>query len=167
MNHFRLNLVAVLAFAALVSLPLTGLAAMHGHGGSGGMGATDHKMDDHGGMKMDAATVMLGDQAVEGVRAMAHLKDVKTAMAKMGMKETHHFMVNFLGRDGKPVTEGTVAVKIKDPAGVESAPIQLSGMDGHFGADIVLSARGAYEFRVGTRLPDGATRQYVFTYEIK
>ncbi|NJC87496.1 MAG: hypothetical protein FIB02_03035 [Desulfuromonas sp.] len=169
MKRFAQIFVPVLILAVLVAAPLPVLAAMHEHGGSSSMGSMDHgsmKMDDHGGMK-DAATAMLGDQTVEGVKAMAHLKDVKAAMSKMGMKETHHFMVNFLGKDGKPITEGTVAVKIKSPAGKEGEAIALMGMQGHFGADVVLAEQGAYEFKVGTKLPDGTTRQYEFKYEVK
>jgi hypothetical protein len=99
---------------------------------------------------------------------MAHLNDVKAAMAKIGMKETHHFMVAFLDTaSGNPVTEGTVAVKIKNPAGKEGDAIKLMGMEGHFGADIVLPEKGKYEFKVGTKLPDGKTRQYEFNYTVK
>lgn len=154
--------------AALLVLSAAPAMAMHheqgGHGGHGG-GASMGSME-HAGM-MDAGTVMVGEQSVEGIKAMAHVRDVKAAMARMGMKETHHFMVNFVGKDGKPITEGTVAVKIKSPAGKEGEPIQLMGMQGHFGADIVLADKGAYEFKVGTKLPDGVSRQYEFKYEIK
>lgn len=162
MKRFTTMMVALLALSALPAM------AMHhdqgGHGGHGG-GASMGSMD-HAGM-MDAGTVMVGEQNVEGVKALAHVRDVKAAMAKMGMKETHHFLVNFVGKDGKPVTEGTVAVKIKDPAGQESDPIALPGMQGHFGADIVLADKGTYEFKVGTKLPDGVVRQYEFKYELK
>lgn len=121
----------------------------------------DHKHDDQAGM------VMLGEQTVDGVKAMAHLNDVKAAMAKIGMKETHHFMAAFVDATGNQITEGTVAVKIVDPAGKESGPIKLMGMEGHFGADIVLAGKGKYQFKVGTKLPDGKTRQYEFEYVIK
>jgi hypothetical protein len=40
-------------------------------------------------------------------------------------------------------------------------------MDGHFGADIVLPEKGKYLFKVGTKLPDGKTRQYEFGYTLK
>lgn len=151
--------------AILVAAPLTVLGAMHEHGSHGG--ASSMGSMDHGAMMKDAATAMLGDQTIEGVKAIAHVKDVKAAMAKMGMKETHHFMVNFVDKNGKPVTTGTVAVKIKSPAGKEGEAIALLGMDGHFGADIVLADKGTYEFKVGTKLPDGKVRQYEFKYEVK
>lgn len=163
------TMLTMLTMLTLIFAPLPLLAAMHEHGGSSGMGSMDHgsMAKDHAGMMKDAATAMLGDQTVEGVKALAHVRDVKAAMAKMGMKETHHFMVNFTGKDSKPITEGTVAVKIKDPAGKESEPIALPGMQGHFGADIVLVDKGTYVFKVGTKLSDGVVRQYEFKYEIK
>jgi len=98
---------------------------------------------------------------------MAHLKDVKAALAKMGMTETHHFMAAFVDKTGKQITEGTVAVKIVSPAGKEAEPIKLMGMEGHFGADITLAEKGKYLFKVGTQLPDGKKRQYEFKYEVK
>ncbi|HXV19719.1 MAG TPA: hypothetical protein VD811_01865 [Desulfuromonadales bacterium] len=134
-------------------------------------GAMSHEKHEHGkmeGMKMEEGMFMLGEETEEGVKAMAHLNDVKAAMAKVGMKETHHFMVAFVDTaSGKQITEGTVAVKIKDPAGKESDPVKLMGMEGHFGADIVLPEKGKYEFKVGTKLPDGKTRQYMFNYTVK
>lgn len=166
-------MLATLAILALSMTPLTAMAAMHDHGshsGSSSMGSMDHgamKDDGHGGMHMDAATVMLPDQTVEGIKAMAHVKDAKAAMAKMGMKETHHLAVAFVGKDGKQITEGTVAVKIEDPAGMVGEPIPLMGMQGHFGADIVLDNKGSYKFKVGSKLPDGVVRQYEFKFEVK
>jgi len=133
------------------------------HGSMEGM-----KHEEHGGMMMEKGMVMLGEKTEDGVKAMAHLNDVKDAMAKMGMKETHHFMVMFMDvKSGEPITEGTVAVKIEGPAGKTSDPVKLMGMEGHFGADIVLTEKGKYEFKVGTKLPDGQKRQYEFEYEVK
>jgi hypothetical protein len=144
------------------ALPLAASAATHEHGEHGKMGEMKHE-----GMMMGKGMVMLGEETEDGVKAMAHLNDVKEAMAKMGMKETHHFMVAFIDAAGNPITEGTVAVKIEDPAGKTGEPVKLMGMEGHFGADIVLAEKGKYEFNVGTKLPDGKTRQYEFKYEVK
>jgi hypothetical protein len=89
-------------------------------------------------------------------------------MAKMGMKETHHFMVLFANaKDGKTIEAGTVAVKIKGPDDKEGAAIKLIGMDKHFGADVILEQKGAYVFTVGTQLADGVKRQFEFKYEVK
>ena len=48
----------------------------HGSMGKGNM--------DHGGMGMHGDMIMLGDAEQDGVKAMAHLMDVKAQMAKMG-----------------------------------------------------------------------------------
>ena len=164
------TMLTMLAVTALMVAPLSVLAASHehgSHGGSGSMGSMGHGAMNHDSMKMGSGMAMLGDQTVDGVKAMAHMNDVKAAMAKMGMKETHHFMVAFVGKDGKQITEGTVAVKIENPAGTVGEPIALPGMQEHFGADIVLAEKGAYKFKVGTKLPDGVVRQYEFKYEVK
>jgi len=99
---------------------------------------------------------------------MAHLKDVKAAMAKMGMPTTHHIMVMFVDvASGKPVESGVAAVKIEGPDGKQSEAIKLMGMQGHFGADVELPTAGEYEFKVGTKLADGKKRQYEFKVELQ
>ena len=149
---------AILVVLLLLGLPLSAGAMSHEKHEHGKMEGMKH--GEHADMKMEEGMIMLGDETVDGVKAMAHLKDVKAAMAKMGMKETHHFMVAFVDASGNPVTEGTVALKITDPAGKEGEAIKLPGMEGHFGADIVLPAKGEYHFKLGTKLADGKTRQY-------
>ena len=166
------KMIVLLAALFALAAPLTAFAAME-HGDHGKKEKMDHsqmkdmKHGEHGGMGMHGDMVMLGEQTEGGVKAMAHLNDVKEAMAKMGMKETHHFMVAFVDDSGEQITEGTVAVKIKDAAGKESGPVKLMGMEGHFGADIVLEKAGKYEFMVGTKLKDGKTRQYHFEHMVK
>jgi hypothetical protein len=163
---------AILVTLSLLALPLTA-GAMEGHGTHGKTEKMEHgsmkemKHGEHGGMEMHGGMIMLGEQTKAGVKAMAHLNDVKEAMAKTGMKETHHLMVAFVDDSGEPVTEGTVAVKIKDAAGNESGPVKLMGMEGHFGADIVLEKSGKHEFMVGTKLKDGQTRQYHFEHMVE
>lgn len=162
---------AILVALFLIGLPLAA-GAMEGmkHGEHGKTEKMEHGSMEgmkHEGMMMEEGMVMVGEETEEGVKAMAHLNDVKAAMAKMGMKETHHFMVAFVDASGKPVTEGTVAVKIKDPAGKEGEAIKLMGMEGHFGADIVLPEKGEYHFKVGTKLADGKKREYHFHYTVK
>jgi hypothetical protein len=41
------------------------------------------------------------------------------------------------------------------------------GMDGHFGADIVLDKKGMYHFKIGTKLADGKKRTYHQHFENK
>jgi hypothetical protein len=41
------------------------------------------------------------------------------------------------------------------------------GMEGHFGADIVLPEKGEYHFKVGTKLADGQKREYHFHHTVE
>ncbi|HSO10082.1 MAG TPA: hypothetical protein VLR45_08830, partial [Desulfoprunum sp.] len=137
---------AILA-ALLLALPLGALAASHEHGGSAT--TAEGRAMEHGDMMM-GGMIMLEVQTEDGVQGMVHLKDVGEAMAKMGMKENFHFMVMFNDNStGDPIVEGTAALKITDPAGKESEPLALMPMDDMFGADIALTAKGAYRFTVG------------------
>lgn len=127
---------------------------------------------DHGTMTkkgdMHKGMLTVGEQTVEGVKAIVYLNDVKATMAKMGMKETHHLMIHFYNaKDGKTITEGSVAAKIKGPTGVEGPALKMMGMEGHFGADVVLDQKGPYVFTVGTQLADGTKRQFELKYEVK
>ncbi|MGD9947016.1 MAG: hypothetical protein AB7U29_00905 [Desulfobulbus sp.] len=151
-----------LTCCSLLALPFSAFSAEH----------AAHSMDtgSHTAMKMmNGDSIMLGEQSVDGVKAMAHLNDVGEVMAKMGKKENYHFMVMFSdAQTGAALDQGTVAVKITDPAtGQGGAAIPLMGMGGHFGADVALSAKGEYHFMVGSKLADGKKRQYSFRYTVK
>lgn len=170
------TLVKILFAALITSFPMAALSAGgHDHGSmkkEATKAATEMKHDghgDHAAMMKEGDMIMLGDEMKEGVKGMAHLKDVGEAMAKMGMKENYHFMIMFMdAKTGSPIEEGTVAVKITDPSGKEAgAPVELMGMDGHFGADIALTEKGEYHFKVGTKLPDSTKRQYHFHHVVK
>lgn len=145
---------------ALLVLPGISFAATHNMAGMD-HGSMSKKGDMHKGM------LTVGEQTVDGVKAIVYLNDVKATMAKMGMKETHHLMIHFYAKNGKTIEEGTAAVKIKGPDGKEGAAIKLIGMDKHFGADVILEQKGAYVFTVGTQLADGVKRQYELKYEVK
>jgi hypothetical protein len=125
--------------------------------------------NDHGaGMAAAGSMLDLGTASVDGVKGMAHMKDVRASMAKMGMKTTHHFMVMFSDeKSGKAIESGTVAVKITSPDGTVTGPMELMGMAGHFGADVILDQPGSYTFQVGSKLTDGQTRQFEFKSVIK
>ena len=166
------TLVKILVALFVISMPLGAMATSHGHGDHGKKVSEDtkgHEGHGHGSQEMQGGMVMLGDAVKDDVKGAAHLKDVSEAMAKLGMKENFHFMIMFMDtKTGKPIEEGTVAVKITDPKGKEiGAPVELLGMDGHFGADITLTEKGDYQFKVGTKLPDGKKRQYNFHYIVK
>lgn len=153
-----------LFICCLVALTLPGavFAASHEHDMAGmDHGSMAKKGDMHKGM------LTVGEQTVDGVKAIVYLKDVKEVMAKMGMKETHHLMIHFYAKNGKTIEEGTVAAKIKGPDGMEGSAIKLMGMEGHFGADVVIEQKGAYVFTIGTQLADGVKRQFELKYEVK
>jgi len=85
-----------------------------------------------------------------------------------GDETTHHFMVSFTEeKSAKAIDNGTVAVKITGPDGTVTGPMELMGMQGHFGADVILDKKGEYTFQVGSKLTDGQTRQYEFKASIK
>jgi hypothetical protein len=158
------TLATLLTAALVAALPLAAVA-QHDHGTKKKM---DHDTHTQAGHSAHDAMVMVGEQSVDGVKGMAHLNDVRAAMAKMKMKETHHFMVLFMDEaSGKPIEAGTAAVKITDPTGKEGEAVRLMAMDGHFGADVVLAKPGNYTFVIGTRLADGKTRQFEFTHMLK
>lgn len=152
----------ICCLATLITLPGALFAASHDHN----MGGMDHgSMSKKGDMHKGMLTV--GEQTVDGVKAIVYLNDVKATMAKMGMKETHHLMIHFYAKNGKTIEKGTVAAKIKGPDGKEGAAIKLMGMEGHFGVDVILEQKGAYIFTLGTQLADGVKRQFELKYEIK
>lgn len=164
----------VLIAVFMLSLPLSALAVSHEKGEMGSMKGMEHgsmkSMEgmEQGKMMMDGNMIMLGDETVDGVKAMAHLKDVKEAMSKMGMKGTHHFMVMLMDTEsGKSIDSGLVAVKITDPEGKVAEPLKLMGMQGHFGVDVALTEKGEYHFQVGTKVKDGKKRTYEFSYTVK
>lgn len=163
------KITAILSALLLLALPVGGMAASHEHGGQGGQSMSREGQGmQHGGMTMGGDMIMLGEVTVEGVQGMAHLSDIGEAMAKMGMKENYHLMVMFSdGATGAMISEGTVAVKIADPAGTESGPLALMQMDGQFGSDLVLGGKGEYRFTVGTKLADGKKRQFEFRYTVE
>ncbi|MBE0574471.1 MAG: hypothetical protein IH613_01110 [Desulfuromonadales bacterium] len=148
----------------LVVLPLAVQAMQHGSGAAN----MDHSKTDHASMNMEGDMIMIGNSVQDGVKAMAHLKDVKDAMVKMGMKPTHHIMVMFVDvATGLPLESGTAAIKVKKADGKQEETTRLMVMQGHFGADIVLPEPGHYHFVVGTELTDGKKRQFEYDFELR
>ena len=120
---------------------------------------------DHSGMDMGGDTIMLENDMQNGVMAMAHLRDISEKMKEHGMEQTHHFMVMFTDhKTGSTIETGVVALKIIDPDGNQQKAVKLMGMEGSFGADIVVNKHGQYTFEVGTKLLDDTKRQFRFTY---
>jgi len=169
-RQMNILIVALFTFA----LPLVGAAAeRHDHGKTESM---EHKMEhdampgtEHGELaEMMRGMLMLGEQTVNGVKAMAHLKDVKAAMARMGRKETHHFMVAFVDTGtGRQISYGAAVLRIKSPSGQEGEAVRLMAMEGYFGADITLAEKGVYAFTLGTKVGGEKRRQFEFGHEVE
>ncbi|MEJ2199796.1 MAG: hypothetical protein P8X63_02095 [Desulfuromonadaceae bacterium] len=166
------NRILVMLIGLLAGLPSMASSMEHQSMHHDNHAAMEHQQANqedmaHGGMDLPGDMIMLGEQVEEGVKAMVHLKDVRKVMAGMGMNHSHHLMVMFVhASTDKPITEGKVAVKIVEPSGKERKAVALTGMQGHFGADVSLNAPGLYVIKVGTLLPDGKRRQYAFSYSL-
>ena len=161
----KLKIITIL-WVALLSIPFVVIAAMDGHEHSS-QGHVKDMQNKHDGMSQDGLMFIVGSMTSKGVKGMAHLKDVSETMAKMGMKTTHHFMIAFIDVEtGEQVESGTVALKITNPDAKVGEAIELIGMQGHFGVDIVLDMEGEYHFRLGTKLADGKKRKYHFHHVI-
>lgn len=153
---------SILSLIFLMIFPVAALASGgHDHGdGHSGVDDSGH----HDSMSTDGGMAIVGSMSSKGVKGMAHIKDVRETMAKMGMEATHHFMIAFVDEEtGKQIEKGKVALKLTNPD-AKSETIELIGMDGHFGADLVLDKSGEYHFKLGTKLEDGTKRKYHFHY---
>ncbi len=143
--------VKFLLFALCMTLPISSFAMKH----------TEM---DHGSMQMDGETIPLGEMVVDGVKGTAYLLDVSEAMAKHGMKTTHHLMINFTDTEtGDAIVKGRAATKVKGADGKESKAFKMMSMAKAFGADLTLDQQGPYQFRIGTKLKDKKKRTFSFT----
>ena len=147
----------IMAIVLLMLVPGAALAMDHSKMDSSTMNKMDMSGMDHGSDNM----MMLGNEEVDGVKAMFHLSDVQAEMAKAGQPFTHHLMVNFVDvKTGKAIEKGQVAVKVKTPAGMEGKAQMLMGMDGHFVVDLTLDQAGNYQFNIASKLEDGKKRKF-------
>ncbi len=131
---------------------------------------------EHGGMKMEHGGMMekgkpAHEEVVDGVKATFKVMSMKEHMKGMeapkGMKETHHFMVEFKdAKSGKALAEGDVKVKVQGPDKAEQTK-DMMGMEGHFGADFDLSKAGKYGVMAKFKLKDGKVRTAKFWYAVK
>lgn len=164
MKHVRIGWVAVLIVSgALLATPV--LAAEHDMSSEMNHGSMQQMQDMQ---HMQGGMIMLGQQEVDGVKAMFHLMPVDPEVLPSGHKATHHLMVMFNDvKTGKSLDSGTVAVKITDPGQVEAKPVKLMGMQGHFGVDVNLDRPGIWHFRIATKLADGKVRQFHTHHVVK
>jgi len=156
------KVIATTAALLALSAPMAVFAAMDHEHMNMDMGHGEHMMD-----KGNVAH----EEVVEGVKATFKVLSMKEHMKGMempkGMKETHHIMVEFKdAKTGKPVTEGTVTMKVLGPDKKEQTK-DLMGMQGHFGGDFDLSKKGKYGVMCKSKLKDGKTRGFKFWYTVK
>jgi hypothetical protein len=157
----------------LAALVLLGIVVMHPLGAEGQ--AADMQGMKHEGMAMKGDMALIGDQVVDGVKAMAHIMvyddAARAAMAKMGMDATHHLMMLFVDEQSRPIAGGSAALKVRTKDGEAGNPVKLMPMKmemgAGFGGDFTLAEKGEFRFLVGTKLEDGQKRQFEFTFENK
>lgn len=151
----------VLAVTAVLALAVpAAFAAQHsGHGGhTSGMthsGAAAH------------------EEVTDGVKASFTVKTIKEAMLAMGMelpkgvKESHHIALKLVDtKTGKEITSGEARLKVIAPDKSEQVK-DMPAMHGHFGADVVMTAKGKYGVMSKFKTPDGKVRSVQFWYQLK
>ena len=154
-------------FIAAVSLalasPMAVLAGMdmeHNHGSM----QMEHDSMEYSGHMMGKVAY---EEIVDSVKAVFSVLDIKAKMKEMGMKETHHIMATFKdAKSGKVLSEGDVKVKVVGPDKSEQVK-DLMGMEGGFGADFFMPAKGKYGVMAKFKLADGKVRSAKFCYTVK
>ncbi|MBI5016233.1 MAG: hypothetical protein HZB55_12205 [Deltaproteobacteria bacterium] len=153
-----------------VALALPSLALAMDHSAHGAMGA-----DAKG---MPAATVtsaMKGKEVrsakVDGYQFTYHLIDMAEMMKGVPMQgdmstmKSHHLMLFAVSPDGKPAAQGKVGYMITGPGKAEQKTMAMA-MDGGFGADVDLKAKGDYKVTAKAVFGD-KTVVDEFTYTVK
>jgi hypothetical protein len=171
-NTLRVVTLACLAFFSMLATASATDGQGHGSHGHEKTAKMDHhnemKHDDQAGTTAGCSMVILGSTVNKGVKGMAHLSDVSAISAKMGLATTHHFMIALVDEaTGLQIETGRVALKVTNPDAKVGETIELVGMGGHFGADVVLDMQGEYHFKIGTKLADGVSRKYHFHYVVQ
>jgi len=186
MGMGRKQWIAGVAFLSLVALPVMAQAADQGHGTMQGQGMQGQGMQGQGmqGQGMQGQGMMHGgtDMMKMGTRVYhgkmgpwnseARMIDMNAQMAASGMKaqgtmmNSHHIAFALTDpKTKKPVTEGTGTVTVVGPDKSEST-YNVTGMQGHFGADINMPKPGKYTCHV--RLESGGkTGTSTFHYTLK
>ncbi|MBK5275867.1 MAG: hypothetical protein JJE30_12545 [Desulfuromonadales bacterium] len=132
---------------------------------------------EHAGHDMSSGHAAMGgaahEEVIDGVKATFNVQTMADAMKSMGMempkgvKETHHISVAFKDvKSGKALTEGEVKVKVQNPDKSDQSK-DLMGMHGHFGTDVVMTAKGKYGVMCKFKLADGKVRSAKFWYTVK
>jgi len=181
MGMGRKQWIAGAAFLSLVALPVMAQAADQGHGtmqgqGMQGQGMQGQGMQGQGMMHGGTDMMKMGTRVYHGKmgpwNSEARMIDMNAQMAASGMKaqgtmmNSHHIAFALTDpKTKKPVTEGTGTVTVVGPDKSEST-YNVTGMQGHFGADINMPKPGKYTCHV--RLESGGkTGTSTFHYTLK
>ena len=145
----------VLAIAATLALAVPAAFAAD-HGGHGG----GHSSAAH-------------EEVVDAIKVTFIIQTMSDAMKEMGMempkgvRETHHISLAFKDtKSGKTLMANEAKIKVIAPDKSEQTK-DLMGMHGHFGADLVMSAKGKYGVMSKFQMKDGKVRQVKFWYQVK
>lgn len=144
--------ILLIVMGLVLCLPIAAFAAMD-HASHGGKGAHEEVVS---GVKASFSITRIDDE----LRA-------KGLTPPPGMKQTHHLAAAFTDvASRKSLSKGLVAIRVQGP-GQDGKPLELTGMDGHFGIDLDLSRPGSYMIQCRFLLEDGVKRLAMFRYEIK
>ena len=165
----KTNLLHTVTLGALLTLAAAPYAAAADHSGM------DHSAMGHGTAAAAAAPESASQEirkaVVQGYTLTYTLIDTKKMMAAsaapmthdMSKIKSHHLMVNPLKADAKPVSEGKAGYLVVQP---DQTKVQAMAMlmEGGFGADIDLVAKGDY--KITAKIVVGATTlvdEFVYT----
>jgi len=188
----RKRLVVTAAFLAIVAMPMLSMSAekgqegtqgmkMEGHGtmmqGQGMQGQGMQGQGMHGqGMQGAHDMMKMGVQVYSGKmgnwNGEARMIDMKAQMKAAGMQaqgamtNSHHIALALTDPKTKArVTEGTGAATVIGPD-KSTTTYDITGMQGHFGADVNLSKPGKYTCKVKME-SGGKTGTATFHYVVK
>ena len=115
-------------------------------------------------VEMNAKPILLGEQTVNGITAMAHISDIGAMMAKMGRKENSHFMVRFTDMStGTAMTPGAAVLKIIDAQQAQfGETLELVGTDELFEAIVFVPAQGKVTLQVEYSAPNRQPLHFPF-----
>lgn len=174
------RLVATAAFLSIVAMPALAAAAEKGHGGMDGQGMHGQGMQGQG--MQGQGTQGAHDMMKMGTRVYlgkvgqwngeVRMVDMKAQMAASGMAthgamtNSHHIALALTDPKTKAqITKGSGAVTVVGPD-KSVKTYDITGMQGHFGADVNLPGPGKYRFNVKMESggKDGAA---TFLYTLK
>lgn len=152
------KLVGLIAIFSLSSLPLATVAAQ----------TRNPQIADAGNVATKGGMFLLGTDVQNGIQAMAHLQAPRKTLATPVRANASHLMVIFVDTGtGKAVPLKKANVKIKSPSNAQGPPISMVRTGDRFGANVILTEKGRYQFTVGATMESGQKRTFHFTYTRK